>query len=139
VSKLPRTEAPERRRDAGFTLVEVLVALSIMSITLAAIGSLMAMSARSTRAVDQRLALIETARAVETGLPSRADLVLGSLSGERAGHRWRVDVLPFSAPSVDAQLPIRWIPARIVIRVQGPAGSILQVETVRLLLQRTGG
>ena len=135
---MPRIEPPEQRRDAGFTLLEVLVALSVMSIALAAIGSLMAMSARSTRAIDQRLALIETARAVETGLPRRAELAFGSLSGERADHRWRVDILPFNAPSVDAQVPIRWIPARVVIRVQGPAGSILQVESIRLL-QRSGG
>ena len=71
-----------RRADSGFTLIEVLVALSVMAIMLAAIGSVMAMNVRGTRALDQRLALIETARAIETGLPSRAELVLGSLSGE---------------------------------------------------------
>jgi len=135
---LLRTARSERRHDAGFTLIEVLVALSIMAIMLAAIGSVMAMNVRGTRALDQRLALIETARAVETGLPSRAELVLGSLSGERAGHRWRVDVLPFGVPNVDPQPATLWIPARVVIRVQGPSGSVLQVETVRLR-RRTGG
>jgi general secretion pathway protein I len=129
-----RTES----RDAGFTLIEVLVALSVMAIMLAAIGSVMAMNARGTRALDQRLALIETARAVETGLPSRAELVPGSFSGERAGHRWRVDVLPFGVVNVDPQAVTPWVPARVVIRVQGPSGSILQVETVRLR-RGTGG
>jgi general secretion pathway protein I len=127
----------EQRRDAGFTLLEVLVALAVMSLTLAAIGSLMAMSARSTRALDQHLALVETARAIETGLPSRAELALGSLSGVRAGHSWRVDVLPYNVPAAEPQAAPRWLPTRVVIRVQSPTGSILQVETIRL--RRGGG
>lgn len=103
-----------------------------MSVLLAAIGSVMAMSARGSRALDQHLALIETARAIETGLPSRAQLALGTSSGERAGYQWRVDVLPFRMTSIDPQHPAPWLPTRIVIRVQGPAGSMLQVETIRL-------
>lgn len=133
-----RTARSELRHDAGFTLIEVLVALSILAIMLAAIGSVMAMNVRGTRALDQRLALIETARAIETGLPSPAELVLGSSSGERAGHRWRVDVLPFRMPDAGPQASALWTPARVVLRVQGPSGSILQVETVRLR-RRSGG
>jgi len=128
---------PERSRCAGFTLIEVLVALAVTSLTLAAIGSLMAMSTRTTRALDQHLALIETARAIETALPSRAELALGSMSGERAGHAWRVDVLPFAVPKADPERPPQWIPARVVIRVQGPGGSAIQVETVRLMRGKT--
>ena len=127
------TAPPDGRGEAGFTLLEVLVALALMSLMLAAIGSLMAMSARSTRALDQHLALIETARAIETGLPSRAEFTLGTLSGERGGHRWRVEVTPFTVPRVDAQVPVRWIPARVVIQVRASSGSTLQVETVRLV------
>jgi general secretion pathway protein I len=127
-----------RKREAGFTLVEVLVAIAILSISLAAIGSLMAMNLRGTRALDQRLALIETARAIETGLPQRGALVIGSSRGERAGHFWRVDVQPYAVPAIEAQVQPAWIPARVVIRVQSPGGALLQVETIRLM-RRAGG
>ena len=36
-----------------------------------------------------------------TGLPDRDQLAPGNFSGEIAGHRWRVDVLPFYADFVD--------------------------------------
>jgi general secretion pathway protein I len=122
---------------AGFTLIEVLIALAIVSISLAAIGSLMASTIRAMRSIDQRFALVETARAIETGLPGRADLT-GSLAGDLAGHRWRVDVSPFIANFVDPRLPSPWVPQTVVIRVQSPGGAILQVNTVRLQ-RRTGG
>jgi len=128
-----RSTRCERRRTAGgFTLVEVLVALAVIAVVLTAIGSLIAASVRGTRALDQHLALIETARAVETGLPDRGDLKPGSFTGEVGGQRWRVDVLPFGAADIDPRLPTPWIPLAVVISVQSPAGSVLQVNTVRL-------
>jgi general secretion pathway protein I len=122
---------------AGFTLIEVLVALAVVSISVVAIGSLMATTVRAMRSIDQRFAMVETARAIETGLPDR-DALTGSLSGDLAGHRWRVDVSPFIADFVDPRLPNRWEPQTVVIRVQSPGGAILQLNTVRLR-RRTGG
>jgi general secretion pathway protein I len=126
-----------RRRAAGFTLIEVLIALAIVSASLAAIGSLMATTVRAMRSIDQRFALVETARAIETGLPDRTELG-GSLTGDLAGHRWRVDAAPFVADFVDPRLPTVWVPQTVVIRVQSPGGATLQVNTVRLR-RRTGG
>jgi general secretion pathway protein I len=121
-SKRPGTE--------GFTLVEVLVALSVVAISLSAIGSLVAVTVRGARSVGGHLALTETARAIMAGLPDRDDLALGNFSGETAGHRWRVDVLPFNANFIDGQK--NWIPQTVVVRVQSPSGPILQLNTVRL-------
>ena len=121
-----------RRRTNGFTLIEVLVALSVVAISLAAIGSLIAVTTRGARAVGLHLTLIETARSIITGLPDRDQLDLGNFSGESAGHRWRVDVLPFLADFVDPQQPTIWIPQTVAVRVQSPSGKILQVNTVRL-------
>ena len=122
---------------AGFTLIEVLIALAIVSASLAAIGSLMATTVRAMRSIDQRFALVETARAIETGLPDRAQLT-GGLAGDLAGHRWRVDVSPFIAEFVDPRLPTPWVPQTVTIRVQSPGGGVIQVNTVRLR-RRTGG
>jgi general secretion pathway protein I len=121
----------KRAREAGFTLVEVLVALSVVAVSLAAIGSLIAVTTRAARSVGGHLDLVETTRTIFTGLPDRNQLVPGSLSGEIGGHRWRADVLPFYADFVDPQAG-NWIPQTVVLRVQSPAGPILQVNTVRL-------
>ena len=56
-----------RRSTAGFTLIEVLVALAVVAISLAAIGSLIAVTTRGARAVGLHLTLVETARAIVTG------------------------------------------------------------------------
>jgi general secretion pathway protein I len=127
-----RSRAARRRATAGFTLIEVLVALSVVAVTLAAIGSLIAVTVRGARAVPARLSLIETARAVMTGLPDRDALTIGSFSGELAGHRWRVDVLPFLGNLIDPQQPNNWTPVTVIVRVQSPNGQIVQLNTVRV-------
>ena len=120
-----------RQGERGFTLIEVLVALSVVAISLSAIGSLVAVTIRGARSVGSHLALLETARTIITGLPDRGQLAPGDFSGEAAGHRWRVDVLPFYADFIDPE-KTSWIPQTVVVRVQSPSGPILQVNTVRL-------
>jgi general secretion pathway protein I len=127
-----RTTASRRRKAiAGFTLIEVLVALSVVAISLSAIGSLIAVTTRGIRSIGGHLTLVETTRAIVTGLPDRDQLKPGNISGEAAGHRWRVDVLPFFANFIDPAAS-NWIPETVVVRVQSPAGPILQVNTVKL-------
>lgn len=132
-----RSSARRRRATAGFTLIEVLVALSVVAVALAAIGSLIAVTVRGARAVPARLSLIETARAVMTGLPDRDALSIGSFSGELAGHRWRVDVVPFLGNLIDPQQPNAWTPLTVIVRVQSPSGQIVQLNTVRVQRKAT--
>ena len=121
-----------KRATSGFTLIEVLVALSVVAVALAAIGSLVATTVRGTRSLDVHLMLVETARMVATALPDRTALKPGNFSGEMAGHRWRIDVLPFNFPNMDPRLPTPWVPQAVVIRVQSPSGPVLRIDTVRL-------
>jgi general secretion pathway protein I len=123
--------AHERRRSrAGFTIIEVLVALAVVAASLAAIGAVVATTARATRSLEQRVALIQTARAVETGLPRRDQLAPGQIGGEIGGHRWRINVSPLAAGGLVEDSP--WVPQAIVIRVQSPSGALLELNTVRL-------
>ena len=119
------------RRERGFTLIEVLVALAVVAVSLAAIGSVIAVTTRGARGVGLHLTLVETARMIITGLPDRDQLVPGNFAGESAGHRWRVDVLPFYADFVDPEQS-NWLPQTVAVRVQSPGGKVLQVNTVRL-------
>jgi hypothetical protein len=117
----------------GFTLVESLVALTIMMIVLSAIAGLSASSLRSGRYVERHLADVESAQQILAGLPGRSELTNGTLSGEMAGYRWRLDAAPFSAAFVDPGAQTRWTPEKIVLTVQGPGGVPLSFDLVRLV------
>ena len=122
--------------SAGFTLIEALVALSIITIALASIGSLIASTARGVRSINEHLTRLETARAVMTALPDRDQLAVGALSGTIADHAWRVDVSPFAQRSPGQKSPKQWVPQNVVVTVKSPNGAAMQISTIRL--QRRG-
>ncbi len=119
-------------KESGFALIEVLVALAVVTVSLAAIGSLVAANIRTTRDLDQRLALVDTTRAILAGLPDREQLAPGKLSGDIADFRWRLDAVPFAANFIDPGQATPWVPETIVIRVVAPGGQMLRIDTVRL-------
>ena len=122
---------------AGFTLIEVLVALAVVAISLVAIGSVMATTTRGVRSLEQHVSLMESARTIATNLPPRAQLVPGSLTGDIYGTRWRVDVVPFAGAGIPLVADSQWLPQTIRIRVQSPSGAFLGLDTVRLQRRRT--
>lgn len=129
---------PPRPATAGFTLIEVLVALAVVAISLSSIGMLIATTVRGTRSIERQLTQLETTRAVTAALPDRDQLVPGNFSGKIADYRWRVDVLPFTATNVDPQQATKWVPQAIVVTVRSPDGAMLRLDTIRLH-QRAGG
>ena len=124
-----------RDASAGFTLIEALVALAVAAVSLAATGLLMAGNIRGSERIEQHLGLVATLRAVETGLPDRASLSTGTLSGDMQGQTWSVDIAPYPADFVN--LRAAWTPQKIVINVLSPTGAALRLETIRLG-RRTG-
>jgi general secretion pathway protein I len=119
---------------AGFTLIEALVALAIVAAVLGSIGTVIATTVKGTRGIDQRLELSGTAENLLAALPARALLKPGRQSGELAGHRWRIDVLPMNvAVASDAPQTGRFVPLAVTMRLQAPGGPAMQVTTVRLV------
>ena len=116
---------------AGFTLIEVVVTLAVIATILLSIGSLVSVAVRGTHALDDHLVLVETARGIEAGLPERDALHAGTMSGERDGQRWRVDVRPFPVESTTkSESP--WMPLTASITVMTPDGTSLNITTLRL-------
>jgi len=120
-------------RSRGFTLVESLVALTVMMIVLSAIAGLSASSLRTGRYVERHLADVENVQQILSGLPGRSELANPMLSGEMAGYRWRLDAAPFSAAFVNPGTQTRWTPKKIVLTAQGPGGVPLSFDMVRLV------
>ena len=129
---MSRSPAPDpARRNAGFTLIEVLVALVVVTISLSALSHLMASNRRVASSLDTHLSLVETARGIETALPDRA-MLTGNSSGESGDYRWAVFTHPFESNLVDPGVPTPWMPQFVAIRVQSPNGVSVQIDTIRL-------
>jgi general secretion pathway protein I len=132
---LLRTTPPSTDRcDAGFTIIEVLIALALVAVSILAIGSVMSTNVRGVRLLEQHVTLMQTARSVMTAdIPPRAELGLGSLSGQVNDHQWKIDVGPlgedWTVPGADAA----WIPALVRIQVRSPSGAVSDLKTVRLM------
>src|SRR5215471_1343220 len=117
---------------AGFTLIEVVVALAVLAVSLTAIGAVATASARGTRSIEQHLALVETTRIVAATLPKDNEAALDGLSGEILGHRWRISLAPFVGSGINQIPDSPWIPQTVVVRVRSPSGAVYGFETVRL-------
>jgi general secretion pathway protein I len=125
------SRSTEADRSAGFTLLEALVAVAIVAASLSPIGALVATTIRGTRSIERHLAQVEAAGAILAALPDRDQLLPGSISGETASQRWRLDVSPFRATNL-AVGQSRWEPQAVTVTLQSPSGGSFLLNTVRL-------
>jgi general secretion pathway protein I len=121
---------------AGFTLIETLVALAIIAIVLGTIGSVIAVTTKGTRSIDQHLALTSTAETLLADLPARGLLKPGRQTGQLAGSRWRVDIAPMNVAGGNPDTD-RFVPLAVNLRLQRADGVALQVTTVKLVPRPT--
>jgi general secretion pathway protein I len=123
--------SPEQEGEGGFTMIEAVVTLALVTVVLAAIGYLVAANTRGVRVLEQHVALMETARLAATSIPRSSEPLPDNLAGEMSGHRWQIRQSPFF-DGVPAVPESRFMPQRVELRVQSPSGAILLLETVRL-------
>lgn len=130
-----------KRRQAGFTLVETLVALSLVVAFAVALGPLLFHARRILMQGDGEIRAQLLLRSLLETPFDRAKPETGLREGESAGLRWRVDVEPFiaDAASFEAapagsekeQLP-NWSLFRVTANVSWGAGQAVTAETLRL-------
>jgi len=116
--------------QAGFTLIEALVALSIVALALTSIGALMATSARGSRSLEERLIRLQEARALLTRLPGRDELVTGQMSGQTQRHAWRIEVSPLTGGNPAKEQV--WQPQQITLTIRSSTGAAMNIRTIRL-------
>jgi general secretion pathway protein I len=129
-----RTTSSTDGGDAGFTIIEVLIALAVVAVSILAIGSVMSTNVRGVRSLEQHVSQMQAMRSIMAAdLPSRKDIGIGTWSGRTNDHQWRIDVGPmeegWGAPDAKAA----WIPALVRIQVRSPSGAVTDMKTVRLI------
>ena len=130
----PATPPPTDRRDAGFTIIEVLIALAIVAVGIVAIGSVMATNVRGVRSLELHVALMQATRTVmAAGIPARAKLGPGALSGQTDNYRWTIEVGPLGSDWAVPGADVAWVPELVRIRVRSPSGATSDIRTVRLI------
>jgi general secretion pathway protein I len=130
----PATSPSTERRDAGFTILEVLVALALVAVVIVAIGSVMSGNVRGVRALDRHVALTQATRtAMATAIPPRDRLAQGTSTGQADGYHWTVDVSPLGGNWTVPNSDVAWVPELVRVRVRAPGGAISDIRTVRLM------
>lgn len=111
-------------------MIEAVIALAVVAIVLAAIGSLVASNVRGARFVDDHVALMQTARMIAAGIPRNGERFPRDMTGEVDGYRWQMRISSFQIGNVAPGA--QFSPKRIELRVRSPAGTMVMLETVRL-------
>lgn len=117
--------------QAGFTLIEVLVALGVCGLGLAAIAPVVAANAQRVRQSDSRLALAAAGRAVIESLPPRGEMREGAREGDLNGAHWRMSTTAMPG-AADAAPASPWIAYRVAVDLTMPDGAASRIETIRL-------
>ena len=122
------------RPDAGFTILEVLIALAIVAVSIVAIGAVMSTNFRGVQELERHVALMQAAQTVlATAIPPRKELAPGVLSGQLRDFRWQVDIGPVGGDWTVEGADVAWLPELVKIRVRSPSGATVDLETVRLM------
>ena len=133
-----RATSPTDGRAAGFTILEVLIALAVVAVSIVAIGVVMATNARGVRTMEQHVMLMQATRAVMAAdVPSRAEIGFGTWSGRTDDHQWRIDVGPTGDGGNSSDKSAAWMPALVRVQVRSPSGAVMDVRTVRLIHGKT--
>jgi general secretion pathway protein I len=148
--RIARSDIRPPRGSAGFTLIEVLVAIAVLAVVLGAIGAVVGNTVRTIHSVDRRLPLLETAQSLIAALPARDALQPGTQSGTSGEFRWRIDAVllngnvpdnaaaALSTAATGAAPKVNWMPLAITVRVQGGEGPPVRLDTVRLIPRPPG-
>lgn len=137
--------SPRKHSDAraGFTLLEALVALTILLAFAAAVGPLMFQARRIITNADGRVAAQILLRALLADPIDSASLASLARDGETEGLSWRIVAEPAAIELPEARAPhpqaaapteppVHWVAYRVVASVSWAPGQLVSAETIRL-------
>jgi prepilin-type N-terminal cleavage/methylation domain-containing protein len=117
-------------RQAGFTLLEALVALAVILAFASAVGPHLSQARRIMANAEGRVAAQVLLRSLLDAPFDRSSLTGASREGETNGLRWRIAFEPaVAAPSRDRP---KWSAFRVVASVTWAPDQLIMAETIRL-------
>ena len=119
-----------RDRQAGFTLLEALVALALVLAFASAVGPHLSQARRIMANAEGRVAAQVLLRSLLNAPFDRSSAALASHEGETSGLHWRVDTVP--AAAARGQDQSNWLTYRVVASVTWAPGQVIMAETIRL-------
>ena len=117
-------------RQAGFTLLEALVALALVLTFASAVGPHLSQARRIMANAEGRLAAQVLLRSLLNAPFDRSNLARAPREGETSGLRWRIDTEP--AATLRARDQPNWSAFRVVASVTWAPGQVMMAETIRL-------
>lgn len=124
------------RAEAGFTLVEALVAFAVLAMVLAVALPLLAGGMRSVETADHRLAALALAESKLADATATWPVPIGTTEGDDAsGQRWQLRVDPVVAAAGARPRIVRY-----QVTATGPGQAFadgVQLVTYRLLVPET--
>lgn len=120
----------DRGRQAGFTLLEALVALALLLVFASAIGPHLSQARRIMANSGGRVAAQVLLRSLLNAPFDRSSLARASQEGETSGLHWRIETEP--AAAVRTQDQPNWSAFRVVASVTWAPGQAIVAETIRL-------
>jgi len=122
-----------RRRQRGFTLIEIVVALAILSVALPALFQAFSGGLRATTSTERRTAAVMLARSLLDRVGADIPLAPGEQTGVTGdGRHWRIAMAPspLIAPEHRADSPV--IPFDVEVSVEVGGGQPVTLASVRL-------
>lgn len=119
-----------RRRRAGFTLLEALVALALVLAFVEVLGPYLFHARNIGVDAQGRVAAQVLLRSLLDAPFDRTQLANASRSGETAGLRWHIATEPMTSGAAPSGGP--WTAFRVTASVSSGRGQVITAETVRL-------
>jgi general secretion pathway protein I len=134
VSNCANSHRHERRAlPGGFTLLEVLIAFTIMAVALVALLQAFSTGLASTSAAEARSHLVQRAQSRLADVGADIPLEAGVHTGHEDGFDWRADIQPFP-PEAQGQEQRALGPRlfRVEVTVIAPDGRRQGLTTLRM-------
>jgi len=123
----------KRRSARGFTLLEVLIAFTILAVSLVALLRAFSSGLRGLDAAEAATAAAQHARSKIEEVGTAIALEPGVQEGEfEDGYRWRVVIDPHELGDAAAAETLPLAPFEIEVTVTGPRGGVITLRSLRL-------
>ncbi|MGJ5206100.1 hypothetical protein [Bradyrhizobium sp. HKCCYLR20261] len=115
-------------------LIEVLVALAVVTVSIVAIGAVVSRNAAGVRKLEQHVTLVTDARlALATALADRSRLQPGSSAQRSGSGSVALQIAPLGGDWGQPAGQQGWVPEAVSLRVTTGSGAVAELQTVRLV------